>query len=586
MSNVQTQLVEYIKCYKDTAYALVTYNETFDKTKNGYVPFKLFPEQAKLISNYDKYRFNLVLKYRQAGISTVTAGYCAKKIIFSDSDNPEKILIIANKQDTSVEVLRKIKSFIMQYPKWCGIGKKRKDNTVDGALYFQKEAAGHIIIHNREHKVVGEVKAVATSLDALRGYTPTLLILDEAAYIEGGQQFWAACLASLGTGGKSIVISTPNGLDDLYYRLYAESLKGVNSFNIFELKWYDDPRFNKNLYFVKYDGNIVDWMSEVETKNSYEKLENILIDLPREKWDEYFQNGWYPVSSWFEEMCKELNFDKRMIAQELESSFLGSGDNVIDGRILKKQENENVIEPISKELERKLWVWKEPIKGHKYILGADISRGDSEDSSAFVIIDFDELEQVVEYHTKLPPDIFAEIVYKWGKRYNAFIVIDITGGMGVATSQKLKELQYPNDLLYYDNVKDEMKWKYGIYDDKVPGINYNSKRAQIIQALEEQVRGQFKIRSKRLISELRTFVYINGKPDHMRNHHDDIIQSLAIALYIAQNSFTKLKAAEARTKAMINAWVSVNNTQNSIPQTPNQKRHNVSDHMWLFSGLQ
>lgn len=585
MSKLQIQLVEYAKCYTDTVYSLVTYNETFDKTFNngvgGFVPFKLFPRQAELIKDYDKHRFNLVLKYRQAGISTVTAAYGAKKIVFGDPENPEKILIIANKQDTSVEFLRKIKSFISQYPKWCGIGKKSKDGSVDGALYFEKEAAGHIIIHNKDHKVVGEVKAVATSLDALRGYTPTLLILDEAAYIEGGQPFWAACLASLGTGGKAIVISTPNGLDDLYYRLYAESLKGVNSFNIFELKWYEDPRFNKDLYFVKYDGNIIDWMSDIENKDKYDRINNAK-DLTKDEWNKLIHDGYQPMSSWFEAMSKELNFDRRMIAQELESSFLGSGDNVIEQKTIKRQEIENVMDPIEKQLEQKLWVWKEPISGHKYIAGVDVSRGDSEDSSSFVIIDFDDQEEVVEYHTKLPPDIFAEIVYKWCKKYNAFVVVDITGGMGVATSQKLKELQYPNDLLYYDNVRDDQKWKYGIYDDKVPGINYNSKRAQIIQALEEQIRTIFKIRSKRLINELNTFVYINGRPDHMKNHHDDIIQALAMALYVAQNSFAKLKAAEQQTKAMINAWT---NTTSTTTKYVNQKPNNVGDHMWLFTGL-
>ena len=86
------------------------------------------------------------------------------------------------------------------------------------------------------------------------------------------------------------------------------------------------------------------------------------------------------------------------------------------------------------------------------------------------------MEEVVEYQTKLPPDIFADIVFKWANKYTAFIVVDITGGMGVATSRKLQELTYPNELLYFDGIKESDRWQYGIYDDRTAGINYNNKR--------------------------------------------------------------------------------------------------------------
>ena len=60
-----------------------------------------------------------------------------------------------------------------------------------------------------------------------------------------------------------------------------------------------------------------------------------------------------------------------------------------------------------------LWVWKEPIMGHRYIMGVDVSRGDSADASSICIIDFDEGEQVLEYVGMIPPDDLASIVYKW-----------------------------------------------------------------------------------------------------------------------------------------------------------------------------
>ena len=121
-----------------------------------------------------------------------------------------------------------------------------------------------------------------------------------------------------------------------------------------------------------------------------------------------------------------------------------------------------------------LWQWKEPIEGHRYIMGVDVSRGDSEDFSSFQIIDFDEREQVAEFVGKLPPDTMAEVCYKWANMYSCFIVIDITGGMGVSTSRKLQEMGYKD--LYIDGVDTANKWKYDPKaNEKIPGINFNNK---------------------------------------------------------------------------------------------------------------
>ncbi len=149
---------------KDTPYALRTYLQTFDNTKSKYVPLDLFPDQVSLIEDYENFNENIALKYRQAGVSTVTAAWASKKLAFAKKSKPEKILIIANKLDTSVEMANKIRNFIEQWPSWVGIG-----------FSAEKNAARHFKLNND-----CEVKAVATSKDALRGYTPTILIFDEA----------------------------------------------------------------------------------------------------------------------------------------------------------------------------------------------------------------------------------------------------------------------------------------------------------------------------------------------------------------------------------------------------------------------
>jgi hypothetical protein len=207
-----------------------------------------------------------------------------------------------------------------------------------------------------------------------------------------------------------------------------------------------------------------------------------------------------------------------------------------------------------------LWIWKEPVEGHKYVMGVDVSRGDSEDFSSIQIIDFDEREQVFEYVGKIPPDTLAEIAYKWAVMYNSFIVVDITGGMGITTVRKLQELGYKN--LYIDGVDTSNIWSYNPKAvDKIPGINFNSKRVQIIAALEEAVRYKFKLKSVRLYNEMNTFVYVNGRPDHQKGQHDDLIMGIAMAIYVGESSFSKLQKATEHTKVMIESWNVASNEQ-------------------------
>lgn len=577
--------VEYAKCMKDTPYALKTYLQTYDNTVSQYVPLELFPDQVTLLNDYENYNENIALKYRQAGVSTVTAAWASKKIAFAQKKRPEKILIIANKLDTAIEMANKVRGFTEQWPKWVGIDFSK-----------EKDSQRHYKLNNG-----CEVKAVATSKDALRGYTPTILIFDEAAYIEADSDFWAACMASLSTGGKVIVISTPNGFDPIYYEIYDQALRNMNEFKISEMYWFKDPRYTKDLRLLKVDDLIHYFLN----KEDYKNIET--IDYSQKKFSERdfeeikqrIANGYKPTSTWFEGMVKKLKFDKRKVSQELECNFLGSGDNVFDPKLMQSIHQNFIKEPENKLMGGSLWIWKEPVENHKYIMGVDVARGDSEDSTSIIIIDFDEREQVLEYLGKIPPDVAAEVAYKWGMMYNAFIVVDITGGMGVSTARKLQELGHKN--LYIDNIEANNPWKYNAkLLDKTPGINFNNKRVQIIASFEEAIRHGFKIYSQRLFNEMNTFIYINGRPDHQKGHHDDLIMGISMAIYVGENSFSQLKKVGEQTKAMLESWTVSSNENVSkqvafnpvIPSGPfmgNQRsteptRKDYENYGWLFGG--
>ena len=537
-------LIEYAKCMSDIPYALRTYLQTYDNTVSKYVPLELFPDQISLLQDYENYEENIALKYRQAGVTTVTAAWVSKRLVFAKKTQPEKILIIANKLDTSMEMANKIRAFVDQWPSWVGAG-----------FAVEKNSQRHYKLTNGS-----EVKAVATSKDALRGFTPTILVFDEAAFIEADSDFWAACMASLSTGGKVIVVSTPNGYDPIYYEIYDQSLKGMNNFKISEMYWYRDPRYSKDLFLVKTD----DLIHYLLNKEEYDESKNISfahIDPYERDYDElqhFFNQGYKPCSTWYEKMVKKLKYDKRKINLELSCEFLGSGDNVFDNKQLEDIKNNSLKDPVSKLMGNSLWIWNEPVEGHKYIMGVDVSRGDSEDFSSIQIIDFDEREQVLEYVGKIPPDTLAEIAYKWGIMYNAFVVVDITGGMGITTVRKMQELGYRS--LYVDGVDSMNIWASNKSSvEKIPGINFNNKRVQIIAAFEEGIRHKFKIKSVRLYNEMNTFIYINGRPDHQKGQHDDLIMGISMAIYVAESSFSKLEKATEQAKSMIDSWAVVNN---------------------------
>ncbi len=411
------------------------------------------------------------------------------------------------------------------------------------------------------------------------------------------------------TGGRVSLISTPNGLDELYYKTYDGAKTGKNNFKIVEMRWHQDIRYNRKLRWLRGEDEEIKCESIGRSKLRWE-YNGILYETTEtsiENYDVMIKDGWKPSSPWYESMCEDMNGDVRQIAQELDVSFVGSGGNVIDEKFIQHQELNNVKDPeFTAELEKKMWIWKKPEIGHKYILGADVSRGDGKDSSTIVILDFENMEQVAEYQGMIPPDFLAQLIYKYGNMYNAYTIIDITGGMGVSTVLKLQELGYKH--LHYDNSRTKILQdkrsidKYVNVDNKTPGFNVGSNRLHMITELEEHIReNKTLIRSTRLISELKTFVYKNGRPDHMEGYHDDLIMGLAMCIFIVQTSFKNLEKVTQQTKAMLDSWsVSTNsaptnfmNNNNTSSQfytnTNNYNQQNIptnndpnQDFSWLF----
>lgn len=552
MSVTQTRneiLVEFAKCLRSDVYAIETYLKVNSQVHGGFVNFKLFQKQKEIIESFKAYRHNIVAKPRQAGISTTTQAFLAIRAVLSPRSKPETILVIANKLTLAKKFTKGIKDFINQLPRWMFGNEFFGNKANEKRDIFETNSQTEMTLAHNGSKII----AVATSGDALRGYSPTYLVFDECAFIENGVEVFSASMSSLSTGGKAILISTPNGHDPIYYETYKNSMQNAsdeskcNGFNSIEMRWYQDPRYNKDL----------EWVDPVSGARFYDEL------MTFEGYEANIKKGLKPTSTWYREMSQSLGNNKKKIAQELDVSFVGSGGNVVDDEYINMQSDLNVEEP--KWIDdtwydgdsNRVYIWEKPILGDKYIMSCDVSGGAGADYSTFSIINTITMEQVAEFQGKITPDKFAKIIYDYGMSYNAYVVIDNIN-VGATTVLKLMEMGYPN--LHYDEYTPRALSNKKLdlsKGNKIAGFNISGVRIQVISNFEEKVRENIiKIRSKRIIAELRTFIYKNGRPDHQDGKNDDCIMALAMGLWILESNFKRLDRVKDQTKASLMAWVS------------------------------
>jgi hypothetical protein len=104
--------------------------------------------------------------------------------------------------------------------------------------------------------------------------------------------------------------------------------------------------------------------------------------------------------------------------------------------------------------------------------------------------------------------------------------------------------------------------------NSVPGFTTTQKtRPLIVAKLEEFIRNKMiKIYSNRMVEELSTFIWNNGRPEAMKNRNDDLTMSLAIACWVRDTALTTSQRDVEYTKAMFNAITMANTrVQTKIP---------------------
>lgn len=564
---------DYALAYADKSRIkfIETYLSTFNATKGKKTQFHCFPRQRAFLKALSESRNVVAIKPRQCGITTLSSAWVTAQCVFAPKDAPENVLCIANKLEQAQEIIIKIRDFLEQVPRWMwgnDYFSPDPNSEKNTKSIFIKDAKGELKLFNG-----CRVIARASGPNASRGISAvSVLILDEAAFIEEGVAAFTTAAATMASNptSKTIMVSTPNGRDELYYNTYRQALSKENNFVAVQFRWYQDPRFNKYLVWTKKNKETGEILYDEDPIIDNEGN----IEYNEERWARLEHKGWKPTAPWYDEMCKQFNNDSMKIAQELDVSFMGSADNVVAPEFIEMQEKFNVREPLEDfkdPIVEETWFWKKPIDGHRYICAVDPSRGVSADKTAIEIIDMngeDEngmpiIEQVAEYVGKKLGDDIGALVYQYATMYNdAFVVVDCTGGQGDAAILTMLQLGYKN--LYYEdaNQKTYMVQRstknYDGYMDKLPGFHFQGNRYPVLSNFAGLVRNnEFKIRSSRVINELETWIFKgeNARIDHQDGAHDDTLTALAMGLFVMQYTVNRIQNTVNKDKSILSAYM-------------------------------
>lgn len=477
---------ELIKCGNDPIYFINNYVKIAHRQR-GRIFFKTFDFQDDLLEMFVEDKDVIILKARQLGISTLTAAYSLWYMIFHKD---KAIMTIATKLEVARNLLSKTREMYDDLPDFI---KKFSpvDPKVDNKTNFK--------LANRSW-----IKASATAKDAGRSEALSLLVIDEAAFIDGLEDLWKGIEGTLSTGGRCIALSTPNGSGGWFYDRYIESLSNLNHFTPVKLPWYVHPERSQE---------------------------------------------------WYEERKKRMSV--RDLAQEHECSFNASGMTLIDPEDLERIETKEVCKPkYILGIDRNLWLWENYNPHCTYLITADVARGDGEDSSAFHIINSTTLEQVGEYRGVLEYDDFANFLNKVGRDFGECMIVIENNGLGITVCKELMKLGYVN-VYHHKKGTHEYVEPYIVEGrkDVVAGFAMSERtRPLVIAQMKDFIRHKkIKIQSERTLYELKTFIWNGKRAEAQRSRHDDLVMSLAVGCWVRETAILMNYDTSAYANAMINS---------------------------------
>lgn len=459
---------EYLKCSEDPIYFAKKYIKIVHVDK-GLIPFEMYDYQEEITHKITNNRRVAVLTARQSGKTTTATAIILHYILFNEF---KTVAILANKGDAAREVMSRVKLAYEALPKWLQQG-------------IEEWNKGNIALENG-----CQVLAGTTTSSAIRGKSISFLYLDEVAFIEGYDEFFASVYPTISSGEstKLLMTSTPNGLNH-FWKTCKGAKEGTNGYEYIEVMWNDVPTRDEK---------------------------------------------------WKRETLEALDYDEEKFAQEYECQFLGSSGTLISGAALKQLAYSNPL--YSKD---GICQYEKPEKDHVYSMTVDVSRGKGLDYSTFNVIDITSMpyKQVCTFRDNfISPIDFASIIYRVATSYNEALVLIEINDIGSQVSDTLVMDFGYEGMLYTESAgRNGKRISNGFGKISDTGVRttkaVKSVGCSMLKMLIEQQ--QLIINDFETIQELSRFSKKGSSYEAEPGSHDDLVMNLVVFAWLTSQSYFK-----------------------------------------------
>jgi hypothetical protein len=474
-------LADFTRCAKDPIYFMTNYVWISDP-KKGPTLFKLFDYQIEMVQHIHENKDTVILASRQLGKTTVVAMYMLWFALF----HKRKKCIIASKgMGHATEIMSRIKYAYEELPNWLKCGCKFYNRT---SIQFDNGS---------------EIKCEATSINTGRGDSPSILFIDELAFIPRRIQdeMWASITPALSNGGKFIMTSTPNGDNELYSTIWRGANSQQNSFKPLRVMWYQHPDRGQE-YYNEMKGKL----GELKTR------------------------------------------------QELDCEFLSSDALLINSIVLAQLRSQVHVET---NLGFKFFQPMDSLPGRDktYLVGLDPATGHGGDCSVIEVFAFPSMEQVAEFRSN---EINIPLLYAKLKWLLNFLSQNRNGGEAeVHWTFERNGIGEALSALYFNDetqpehpqLLSEGMDKFGVYTTGKQKILSCLKLKQLVEKSENGL----KLNSQDLLEELKNFVSKGGGYAAKPGGTDDCVMAVVLVVRLLE----RLAYSNEEAFKRVNEYVSV-----------------------------
>jgi hypothetical protein len=587
---------EYVRCALDVHYFVEKYCKV--KREDGSVGnIFLRDYQKEILDNFVNSRFNILMASRQVGKTISSAIFMLHKILF---DNDKNIMIVANKGDTAVEIVDKIKSIYTLLPFFLKPGIKTWNLK---SLTFENGC---------------RIKTSARTKTPAIGFTIDVLYLDEFAHIPSNiiEPYYTAAFPTTAAvqNSKIIITSTPNGMNLFHklltdaerpdgdpqknnykamrvywhqvpgrfitylrlnaHKLYEHGLTKEDIYNFCKNKWGDVTKveigynsdLQKDIIYVYNNENCSD-----EDVKSISITDNRGMEIPIRFLAE--------ATTWKEEAVKDIGGEDAF-NQEYGLRFINASKSLLNEAIiddLLKNKKNYIFENIP-DFEKKIkfsyndlkWLDDEniflPIKRNEYkiIMSVDISEGLGQDYSVVnifkispkskdlielqknnykSIVDFFKLEQIGIYRSniisiKQLSELLYLISFEYFNPENVKVVLELNNYGNTLLAEMPHVFDGKNN--YGSNVFVRYKHRVDSNEEKV-GLKVGENKNLLVKDYQDLMYSKsFSINNEDTIREITTFVKHTTTAGNTRYAadvgHDDTVMTIVNATSIFKKS--------------------------------------------------